>query len=456
MLFYTLVKGSKSLEIMQNIDVNSPGYTGGRVSSPKFRASLQDMDETLGLETDVNRFQALKLVKMAGRNAGFSAELIELLEYYTIRTNEVDWQEGSRPINYQSVTATAQDLDISERQVRNREKALHALGALTWQDSGNFKRFGVRDRESEHILYAFGVDLTPLASLMPLLEETIAQKKALKARWSETKRKISAYRARIRALLAEAMLHDEMYEEAEIFSASYERVAYSIRTYHAQGDLDALLAEHKAIYQGLCESLNQVSQYEDKPSITCDTSATDATQFSHIQRTNLKSSNKLDYSNPKGRSLQKGVAAPLETKTNDTEDGELTKEQEDKTAKVTNNISKITWKQVLNACSERFKENIPIHERPLSWSDLTEAAYSLLPSLGIHKSAWWEACSVLGRSGATICVMIIDQKQQDPAISIRNPGGYLREMTTRAKNGELNLQGSVFGLLKRSEEKNNA
>jgi replication initiation protein RepC len=48
--------------------------------------------------------------------------------------------------------------------------------------------------------------------------------------------------------------------------------------------------------------------------------------------------------------------------------------------------------------------------------------------------------------------MIIDRKAQDPAIQLRNPGGYLRGMTTRAKEGKLNLHGSIFGLLKREGE----
>ena len=83
---------------MQILDINSPSAFGGRVSSPKFRAGLQDLDEYIGLEEDVDRFKALKLVKMAGKDAGFSAELVELLEYYVIRTDEADWKEGSQPI----------------------------------------------------------------------------------------------------------------------------------------------------------------------------------------------------------------------------------------------------------------------------------------------------------------------------------------------------------------------
>ncbi len=108
---------------------------------------------------------------------------------------------------------------------------------------------------------------------------------------------------------------------------------------------------------------------------------------------------------------------------------------------------------MLNACSDRFKDHIPLHNRAMSWDDLIEAAHALLPTLKINKTAWWDACDTLGRSGAAICIMIIDQKSQDPENPVHNPGGYLRKMVARAKTGELNLQGSVFGLLKRGEEK---
>lgn len=118
--------------------------------------------------------------------------------------------------------------------------------------------------------------------------------------------------------------------------------------------------------------------------------------------------------------------------------------------------ARISWKQVLAACSERFKERFPMTGNPLGWDDVVNAAYDLLPTLGISRSAWLEACMTLGRDGAAIAVMIIDRKVQDPSQSVKNPGGYLRGMTARAKEGKLNLHGSVFGLLKREGEKYDA
>jgi hypothetical protein len=117
--------------------------------------------------------------------------------------------------------------------------------------------------------------------------------------------------------------------------------------------------------------------------------------------------------------------------------------------------ARISWKQVLAACSERFKDRFPMTGR-LGWPDIVDAAYDLLPILGVSRSAWLEACTTLGRDGAALSVMIIDRKMQDAPNSIKNPGGYLRAMTAKAKEGKLNLHGSVFGLLKREGEKYDA
>lgn len=438
---------------MQIENINSPA-SGGRVSSPKFRASLQKSEEFEGLKEEVSKFHALKLIKKAGKDAGFTSDLVELLEYYLVRTSDLDWAKGNKPICYQAVTTTAQDLDISERQVRNRENALNALGALTWCDSGNFKRFGMRDPATGQIAYAFGVDLSPLASLIPVLEQKIEKKKVLTALWNDQKRQISGLRARIRTLLAEACLYDVLEDFAETMQAEYEAISYSIRTYHSLTDLKTLYEKHQLVVSGLFDALNGVSKAEDNSSLSYDTSAMDEKNFPHIQRTTLLKSDKSDYSSPSDISLREGVAASIDLKRIDPAEG---KSGGIVGASSTESLAgNISVKQVLNASSERFRSHIPLSGGRLDWSDLVEAAASLLPELKINKSAWWQACEVMDRYAAAICVMVIDQKSQDPENPIRNPGGYLREMTARAKKNELNLQNSVFGLLKRGDKGHDA
>ena len=253
-------------------------------------------------------------------------------------------------------------------------------------------------------------------------------------------------------MLAEAAHHSELSDLLGVMQHEYEVISYSIRTYHGLNDLKILLEKHQTMYQSIFEALEIVSKAVNNVEITDNTSSKEEIDYPHIQCTTLTKSNKLDTcSNPTGISFQKSVPEiPIKTG----KDSACGKEQEkvEVSDKTRNDISKVTWKQMLNACSERFKNHIPIHERPLSWDDLLEAAHQLLPELGIHKSAWWESCQILGRHGAAICIMIIDQKAQDPNDPVRNPGGYLREMTARAKKGDLNLHGSVFGLLKRGRE----
>ena len=431
---------------------NSP--VGGRISSPKFRESLQQSENFTGLATDTNRFHALNLIKQVGREGGFTPELIELLDYYLWRTSEIDWTEGNQPICYQAVISTALDLGISERQVNKREKALNLLGVLTWEDSSNFKRYGMRDRETGVILYAYGVDLSPLAFLVPELERKVAEKTGQKERWNQLKRQIHGLRAKIRAMLAEAALIPELTDFVVSTGQAYDDIAYSIRTYHTHGHLETLLDRHRLVHEALLETLKEYSKAEDNDQITQDSSSKDAIEFCHIHNTNNPISNKLDYSRAQPDTSKEAVV-----------DSTITKGTIESAAspqplintKFHEDFGKITLKQIIGACSDRFRDRLPRHSgRAMTWDDVFEAAYSLLPELGIHKSAWNAACGELSGYAAAICVMIIDQKAQDPTNPVRNPGGYLRQMTARAGTGELNLLGSIFGMLKRGEKNHDA
>jgi replication initiation protein RepC len=79
------------------------------------------------------------------------------------------------------------------------------------------------------------------------------------------------------------------------------------------------------------------------------------------------------------------------------------------------------------------------------WADLVEAADGLLQQLGISRAAWIDACQAMGRYQAATAVALIAAKGE----TIRSPGAYLRGMTSRARNGELHLSNSLWGLARR-------
>ena len=83
---------------------------------------------------------------------------------------------------------------------------------------------------------------------------------------------------------------------------------------------------------------------------------------------------------------------------------------------------------------------------------MIEASYALRDKLGIHPSAWRDACAVLGREGAAVCLLLTDHNAQRPTNRVYAPGGYFRSMIKKARNGELRLHASIFGILKRKGE----
>ena len=86
--------------------------------------------------------------------------------------------------------------------------------------------------------------------------------------------------------------------------------------------------------------------------------------------------------------------------------------------------------------------------------DVSSAAIQLLPALGINQSAWIAACEVMGHDDALLALIITDANRFVPEIRVQNPGGYLRGMTNAARNGTLNLVGSLMALADRKDQQN--
>lgn len=88
----------------------------------------------------------------------------------------------------------------------------------------------------------------------------------------------------------------------------------------------------------------------------------------------------------------------------------------------------------------------------LRFHDFIWSAERRLPELGIHPSAWAEACAQMGEDCATMAVLILDARRAYSITQIISPGGYLRGMTRAFQQGQLNLMGSLIGLTERKRQ----
>lgn len=449
---------------MQHISYQNPSGKqgrGGRISSFRLRETINQSQDFEGLEDNIKPYDLLKLVKRAGKAAGFTPKMIQLLDHYMMFTREIDWKKGSQPIVYQSLYKTAMDLGVSERQIQKLEKQLFDVGALSWNDSGNCKRYGQRCPESGRIIYAFGVDLTPLAYLRDQLEDIIHEQTLYKNAWMETKRQISWHRGQIKAMLAEMQ---EQQIEQGAFVSVYDTIAMPYRSSMSLENLRNLLAKHKDLYERVIGAFA-----EEKNNKNSEKSSSRGDSLGgHKQITIQKPFNKLNTRRDTSHSFQEKRNADFEGK-NDT--SELTERQGVSKSRVGQGSAKaslspkesadtdnlllkaglqhITVKQLLNAASPRFRDHIPLEPRPMNFDDVVSAAYALRPALHISQKSWVEACQVLTRYGAAICLLLTDQAAQREDSPVRRPAAYFNAMIARARAGELHLHKSVFGILKR-------
>ncbi|SCB37765.1 plasmid replication protein RepC [Rhizobium hainanense] len=79
-----------------------------------------------------------------------------------------------------------------------------------------------------------------------------------------------------------------------------------------------------------------------------------------------------------------------------------------------------------------------------SWREMMAAAVTIRQMLGVSPSAYEEACEILGQTGAAIAIGCILERTSH----INSAGGYLRDLTAKARRGEFSLGPMLFAQLR--------
>lgn len=97
---------------------------------------------------------------------------------------------------------------------------------------------------------------------------------------------------------------------------------------------------------------------------------------------------------------------------------------------------------VLRACPEI--SNYGPEGQIGSWRELMTAAVVVRSMLGVSPSAYQEACEIMGPENAAVTIACILERGGH----INSPGGYLRDLTSKAKRGEFSLGPVLMALLR--------
>ncbi|ASY61355.1 plasmid replication protein RepC [Sinorhizobium sp. CCBAU 05631] len=303
---------------------------------------------------------------------------------------------------------------IAGTTLRRHLAALVDAGLIQRKDSANGKRYARKD-ETGGIEEAFGFSLAPLLARAEELAHAAQQVAAERKRFRITKEALSICRRDIRKLISAAMEEGAAGDWGhieEIFLGLTGRIPRTPTI----ADIQPILEEMEMLRE---EIINRLEIQENSESM-----GSNAVQNErHIQNSNTESSSELEPSS------RKEQGANLNQTSRPTSEP----------------IKAFPLGMVLKACPE-INDYGP-GGAVGSWRDLMSAAVVVRSTLGVSPSAYQDAGEVMGQANAAVAVACILER----AGHIKNPGGYLRDLTRKAARGEFSLGPMLMALMRTHE-----
>jgi replication initiation protein RepC len=376
-----------------------------------------------GLPEGVSKGQAIAALKQATRPLGLSPRLRDAVDVLFAFSAPQDWQPGARPIVWPSNRKLETTLGLGKRQVQNVLNALIRANLITPVDSPTGRRWGHRDAETGRIVEAYGFDLSPIA-LRHDEFVVVAQRAAAEERErAALRRRLTIARKAIQQIAETAIEHQLAGRNWHYWLAEALTLALTIRDDLQIEGLQAVVTE---LDQRRVEGETALRAAFDSRQ----NASAGAIGCTPITTTNQPKADKSATSNI---------------------DSEEARRSRGDSPVSTDSVSPEHSQQPLPAVTPKFILAVSPELKPYlftsspSWADLVEAADGLRQQLGVSRPAWIDACQAMGRYQAGTAIAVIAAKGE----TIRSPGGYLRGMIARARNGELHLSNSLWGLARR-------
>jgi replication initiation protein RepC len=293
--------------------------------------------------------------------------------------------------------------------LRRQLAALVDAGLIVRRDSPNGKRYARKGRGGE-IKLAYGFDLAPLVvraeEFEHLAQEIEAETRAIKL----AKERITLCRRDI----------------AKMIATGIEEGVPTRRVGQGPGSWQ----EVHTIFRGLVEGVSRTATREELEA-AADALSVFADDILNLLETQVKTTNMSANESPDERHKQNSNPnSPIELEPSLRKGRTARAEPNPQTPTITERTYPLGM--VLSACPDIVdyaKGGIA------NWRDFLATAAVVRPMLGISPSAWEEAQIVMGEMQAAVVVACLLQRGS----TIQSAGGYLRELTRKAGEGEFSL-----------------
>jgi replication initiation protein RepC len=301
--------------------------------------------------------------------------------------------------------------------LRRHLAALVDGGLIIRRDSPNGKRYARKGRGGD-IELAFGFDLSPIVAradeFESLAEEVRAEERALKL----VRERITILRRDVAKMIATGMEENVPVHCAKAGPADWLGVYTLYRGILARIPRTATRPQLEPVAEELCMLADEVLSLLENHVKTRNTDANESHNERHKQNSKPDPLTDLEPASQKGR----GPAAEPNP--------EMARTPE----------QAFPLGMVLDACPDIVdyaKGGIA------NWRDFVATAGLVRSMLGISPSAWEEAREAMGEIPAAIVVAAILQR----GAAINSAGGYLRNLTERARAGKFSLGPMLMALI---------
>ena len=307
---------------------------------------------------------------------------------------------------------TARANGMSPATLRRHLACLVDCGLIIRRDSPNGKRFARKGRGGQ-VEQAYGFDLSPIVARADEFAELAVAVQAEKRAYKAVRERLTLLRRDIVKMI-DAGIEEGVPGNWGLMTRTYQEIMSKLpRTAPRQvledicEDLDLLWAEVHEVLESFTKSENM--------------SANESHSERHIQNSNPDS-------------------------INESERGSREEQEASGTAEENDNLRSLPKRElplgiVLDAC--KGWRDLAKDGEIRNWRDFLAAAEVGRVMLGVSPSAWREACEVLGDKHATITLAAIYQR----ADQINSPGGYLRSLTDKAREGKFSAWPMIMALL---------
>ena len=310
---------------------------------------------------------------------------------------------------------------MAHATLRRALAALVDAGLIARRDSPNGKRFARRGQGGT-IEQAYGFDLAPLVARSDEIERLAAEVSADQLALRLTRERITLYRRDIAKMIALG-IEEGVKADWEAIHQLYRGIVTRIPRSADRPTLEPLVEE-------LALLADEIASVLESHAKTIKLDANESQNERHIQ--NSKPDLPIDLE----PALQRSQGRRLKFQS------EPSSPPEPLSHTKTGRAQAYPLGMVLGACPDVL-DYAPTQGGIGNWRDFQGVAATIRPMLGVSPSAWDGARAAMGDIPAAIVLAAILQKGS----SVASAGGYLRELTRKAEDGEFSVGPMLMALI---------